>query len=163
MRYYLSSLMRYHSSSLMRYHSSSLMRYRSSDLMRCFSSDLIRYSSSDLTRYCLSSLMSRFRQVWWVAFVRLDESSRQDSVISKKKKIELDFVRHLEKIRVEQSKHRRWDDQAWSRERIYRNTFYKREKVWSRISRSHLTFRDKTQKHVINIFTTSRVFREKHS
>jgi hypothetical protein len=108
----------------------------------------------------------RSYQVWWVAFVKFDESL-SSSLMSRLvkflsfRKIELSFVRHLEKIRVEQSKHRRWDNQAWSRERIHRNTFCKKKNLKSHFS---ITFHisSKTQKHVISIFTTSRVFREKH-
>jgi hypothetical protein len=65
-----------------------------------------------------SSLMSRFRRVWWVV----------SSSSCHFEKLELDSVRHFEKTRIEQSKHRRWDDQAWSQERIHRNTFCKKEK-----------------------------------
>jgi hypothetical protein len=72
----------------------SLMRCRSSCLMRCRSSDLMKYISSDLTRCRLikfdeiasikfdeslsSSLMSRFRRVWWVvssSFCHLEKSN----------------------------------------------------------------------------------------
>jgi hypothetical protein len=60
----------------------SLIRCRSSCLMKCRSSDLMKYISSNLTRCRLikfdeiarikfdeslsSSLMSRFRRIWWV-------------------------------------------------------------------------------------------------
>jgi hypothetical protein len=55
---------------------------------------------------------SRSYQVWWVAFVKFDESlssslmNRLVKLLSSRK-IELNLVRHFEKIRVEQSKHRR--------------------------------------------------------
>jgi hypothetical protein len=96
-----------------------LMRYSSSDLTRCRLSDLMKSCLVKFDKIArikfdesLSSrLMSRFRRVWWVV----------SSSSCHLEKIELDFVRHLEKIRVEQSKHRRWNDQAWSRERIHRD------------------------------------------
>ncbi len=66
-----------------------------------------------------SNLMNRFRQVWWIAFVEFDESLHQVSVISKN---QIKSRSSFRKIRIEQSKHKRWNDQAWSRERIHKNS-----------------------------------------
>jgi hypothetical protein len=151
---------------------------RSSSLMRCRSSDLMKYSSSNLTRCRLSdlmksrlarikfdeslssSLMSRFRQVWWVAFVEFDDSSRQALVISKNR------IRLRSSFRKNSNRTVETWTMRWSNMITKTNSqkyFLQKKKIWKRISRSHFTFRDKTQKHVINIFTTSRVFRKKHS
>jgi hypothetical protein len=110
-------------------------------------------------------------QIWWVKFdkiarIKFDESlssslmSRFVKLLSLRK-IGLDLVCHLEKIRVEQSKHKRWDDQAWSRKRIHRNTFCKKKNLKSYFSITSHTSKQNA-KHVISIFITSRVFREKH-
>jgi hypothetical protein len=67
-----------------------------------------------------------------------------ESLSSKFDESFLSSINHFEKIRVKQSKHKRWNDQAWSEKRIHKNISVKR-KIWNRIFRSHFTFRNKMQ------------------
>jgi hypothetical protein len=79
------------------------------------------------------------------SFIRFDEMSLMfDESLSSRFDEFSSSINHLEKIRIKQSKHKRWDDQTWSRERIHKNIFA-RKKIWSRIFRSHFTFRNKMQ------------------
>ncbi len=99
-----------------------------------------------MTRCCLSSLMSRFRRVWWVAFVELDDSSRQVSVISKKSKL-IAFVisKKIESnswnINDEMIKH--------NHENKFTEILSAKRKIWNRIFRLHFTFQDKTQQDTL--------------
>jgi hypothetical protein len=95
------------------------------------SSNLMKYRSSEFDETSL---------------IRFDEMTLMfdESLSLKSDESFLSSINHLEKTRVKQSIHKRWDDQAWSRERIHKNISAK-EKIWNRISRSHLTFRNKTQ------------------
>jgi hypothetical protein len=171
----LSNLIKYRSSNLMKYDSSNLMKYNSSRLMKCRLSNLMKSRLIKFDeRSFVSSLMNRFRQIWWIVFVEFDESfssnlmSRFIKSLSFRK-IELNFVRHLEKIRIEQSKYKRWDDQTWSRKRIHRNIFCKKENLKSHFSITfHISRQDATRhvisifatRHVINIFATRCIFRK---
>ncbi len=108
-----------------------LIKFDEMSLIRFDEIQLIRFDEMSSVRFDEKSSCSY--QVWWVAFVKFDKSlssslmSRLVKFLSLRK-IELDLVRHLEKTRVEQSKHKRWNDQAWSRERIHRNILCKRKK-----------------------------------
>jgi hypothetical protein len=127
---------------------------------------LIRFDEMSSVRFDEKSSSQawwdRSYQVWWVAFVKFDESlssslmSRLVKFLSSRK-IELDFVRHLEKIRVEQSKHKRWDDQAWSRERIHRN-ISARKNLKSHFSITFHISRQNATKQVTSIFATINIF-----
>jgi hypothetical protein len=110
-----------------------------------------------------SSLMSRSRQAWWVVSLQVwwDASS---SLTSHHKRRSTDreqtyvirwsrmSMRHSSKSEIRRSeKNWRWDDQAWSREWIISNNLCKRQ-IWIAFLRSHLTFRDKTQKTLLTYF-----------
>jgi hypothetical protein len=72
----------------------------------------------------VSSLISRFRHVWWVAFVKAFVISNK--VESDNRNIDDEMIKH-------------------DHENEFTEIFLSKKKIWSRISRSHLTFRDKTQ------------------
>jgi hypothetical protein len=119
----------------------SLIMFDEMSLIRSDEIHLIRFDEMSFSQVW----WDRSYQVWWVVFVKFDESlssslmSRLVKFLSLRK-IELDSVHHLERIRVEQSKHRRWNDQAWSRERIHRNTFCKEKNLKSHFSiTSHIS------------------------
>jgi hypothetical protein len=77
--------------------------------------DLTRYISSSLMKCCLSEMMRcRSYQVWWIAFVMSDESLSSKHSSSRKNSSQT----------VE---HKRWDDQAWSRERIHKDISAKKK------------------------------------
>jgi hypothetical protein len=89
--------------SLIRFDEMSFIRFDEMLLIKFNEIQLIRFDEMLFVKFdelLSSSLMSRFRRAWWVA----------SSSFCHFEKIELDFVRHLEKIRIEQSKHKRWDD-----------------------------------------------------
>ncbi len=120
-----------------------LIKFDEMSLIKFDEIQFIRFDEMSFVKFDEKS--SRSYQIWWVAFVKFDESlssnlmSRLVKFLSLRK-IELDLVRHLEKTRVEQSKHRRWNDQAWSRKRIHRNTLCKRKNLKSHFSiTSHIS------------------------
>jgi hypothetical protein len=111
------------------------------------SSSLIRYHSSEFDEM----LFIKCDEIHFVKFdetslIKFDEMTLMfdESLSSRFNESFLSSINYFEKIRVRQSKHRRLNDQAWSQKRIHRDISAK-EKIWSRISRSHFTFRDKMQ------------------
>jgi hypothetical protein len=53
-------------------------------------------------------------------------------------------MRHSSRMRLNNQKNWRWDDQAWSRKWIVSNNFCKKQ-IWIAFLRSYFTLRDRTQ------------------
>jgi hypothetical protein len=147
----------------------SFIRFDEMSFIKFDEIQLITFDEMSSVRFDEKSFSQIWRdrsyQIWWVVFVKFDESL-SSSLMNRFvkflsfRKIELDFVRHLEKIRIEQSKHKRWNDQAWSRERIHKNTFCKKKNLKSHfLITSHIS-RQNAKTRYEHFHNKSRLSRE---
>jgi hypothetical protein len=110
-------------------------------------------------------MKNRSYQIWWVAFVKFDKSL-SSSLMSRFVKF-LSF-RKIELILFVISK--KLESNSWNinnemikhdHENEFKVIFSAKEKIWNRISRSHFTFRDKTQQDTLLAFSQHVVFFER--
>jgi hypothetical protein len=83
-------------------------------------------------------------------------------------------INHLEKTRIKQSKHKRWNDQAWSWKRIHKNISAKKKSeiafldhiwhFWNKMQNMLLTFSQQIaffEKNIFNFLQKKKIIKRK--